>query len=130
MLQLLYTQQGIECIFLYLPNLQPDQPNNLTFLLCRFKSLRTFWRQQSILYFGEARKVQYQKTDIFETDIFETDTGIWETGVRTYPGLPKQLYFGYFRWICWGVCFLCVVQIVENAVKKRRWSFQARTSKD
>jgi len=64
MLQLLYTRQGIECIFLCLPNLQLDQPNDLAFLLCCFKSLRTFWRQQSIVYFGEACKVQYQKTDI------------------------------------------------------------------
>jgi len=69
MLQLLYTQQGTACIFLYLPSLQPDQPNSFTFLLCRFKSLSDFWRQQSIVYFGGARKVQYQKTDISKTDI-------------------------------------------------------------
>ena len=56
---------------------------SFTFLLCCFKSLSDFWRQQSIVYFGGARKVQYQKTDIFKID-----TGISETGVQTYPGLP------------------------------------------
>jgi len=35
-----------------------------TFNYGSLKSLRTFWPQQSIVYFGEARKVSNLKTDI------------------------------------------------------------------